>query len=79
MTHVHAASCAGSVSPRSSREIPSKSTLFCPRCGHESPVDGDWVLTLRPETVEIHCPDCRTVLATRPDWLAAKERSARSR
>ena len=78
MTHVYSPRRAGSV-PKKPRRIRQKTTLFCPRCGHESPVDGDWVLTLRPETVEIHCPDCRTLLTTRPHGLAAKERSEPSR
>ena len=79
MTHVSPSDRAGSVPPSTPRDTSPKATLFCPRCGHENPVDGDWVLTLRPETVEIHCPDCRALLTTRPDWLAAKERSAGSR
>jgi predicted RNA-binding Zn-ribbon protein involved in translation (DUF1610 family) len=79
MTHVYSTRRAGSVPERSSHRVHRKSTLFCPRCGHEAPVDGDWVLTLRPETAEVHCPDCRTLLTARPHGLAAKERSDASR
>jgi hypothetical protein len=79
MTHVHTPDCVGSDSPNVPRQTPTKQTLFCPRCAHESPVDGDWILTLRPEAVEIHCPDCRALLTRRPDRLATKERSAGSR
>ena len=79
MTHVHSSESAGSVSPSTPRQRHSKMTLFCPRCQHESPVDGDWVLTLRPDAIEIHCPDCRTLLTTRPDQVTAKERSVISR
>ena len=79
MTHVSPSDRAGSVPPRAPQETPPKAALFCPRCGHESPADGDWVLTLCSEAVEVRCPDCRCLLTTRPDWLAAKERSAGSR
>jgi predicted RNA-binding Zn-ribbon protein involved in translation (DUF1610 family) len=66
---------AGSVPATPSRRHEPKALLFCPRCGHESPVDGDWELTLRPVVVDVHCPDCRELLTRRP--LAAKERSGR--
>ncbi|WP_302080183.1 hypothetical protein [Salinibaculum rarum] len=79
MTRVYSTSRAGSVPETPSHRVHRKSTLFCPRCGHDAPVDGDWVLTLRPETVDVDCPDCRTTLTARPYGLAAKERSARSR
>ncbi len=35
-----------------------KSVLFCPACGHESPVGGDWVVRDRATSVEYRCPDC---------------------
>lgn len=71
---------AGSVPAIVPHRVRKKATLFCPRCHHESSIDGDWVLTLRPETVDVHCPDCRELLTRRPDdWAVAKERSVSDR
>ena len=58
----------------------SKSTLFCPICGHESPADGDWLRRTGPTVgreqtsvsngivgrgVALVCPDCDTVVTVR--------------
>ncbi|WP_439028330.1 hypothetical protein [Haloarchaeobius sp. DT45] len=43
-----------------------KSTLFCPGCDHESPVDGDWVLEERTRGTAYECPDCGVTLTVRP-------------
>jgi hypothetical protein len=58
-----------------------KAVLTCSRCGHESPVDGDWVEVFTSEGVavdcdgnetlqdnggiEVHCPVCNQCLTTR--------------
>jgi len=56
-----------------------KSVLFCPDCGHESLLDGDWVATddRAARVRHIRCPVCETVVTNRPllaDTAAAKER-----
>ena len=43
-----------------------KATLFCWDCGHSSPVDGDWQLQPRRQSLAYVCPDCETTLTTRP-------------
>lgn len=45
-----------------------KAMLFCPDCGHESPVDGDWDHRTRtaPAVEEVRCPTCRTRICERP-------------
>ena len=43
-----------------------KSVLFCPDCGHESPVDGDWQVQARGETLAYSCPTCSEVITERP-------------
>jgi len=42
-----------------------KGVLFCPTCGHESVVDGDWFVDDSDETTTSRCPDCHTVVADR--------------
>lgn len=42
-----------------------KTVLFCPECGHESGLHGDWILDEdvgRPTRI---CPVCETALGTR--------------
>ena len=81
MTQVYSTPRAGSVPENSPRRVYRKSTLFCPRCGHEAPVDGDWVEVFTSEGVavdcdgnetlqdnggiEVHCPVCNQCLTTR--------------
>lgn len=44
----------------------AKSLLFCPVCGHESPVDGDWcVANDDSHDHDVVCPNCGQVVATR--------------
>lgn len=35
-----------------------KGVLFCPRCDHASPTDGDWVVHQHATSLEYRCPDC---------------------
>jgi hypothetical protein len=42
-----------------------KAVLFCP-CGHESPVDGDWLTTETAAAVTYVCPTCDTTLVRQP-------------
>lgn len=42
-----------------------KAVLHCPRCAHESPVHGDWILLVDENAVDVHCPDCWTRLTSR--------------
>lgn len=48
---------------------PSKTTLFCPSCGHESRANGDWLVRERDgRTVDV-CPVCDEAIATR--WVSS--------
>jgi phage terminase large subunit GpA-like protein len=41
-----------------------KAVLFCPECGHENPIDGDW-LTSPASTAaqpQRRCPQCATII-----------------
>jgi predicted RNA-binding Zn-ribbon protein involved in translation (DUF1610 family) len=62
MTHAHAQSREDSGGLLAGH----KAVLICPRCGHESPVEGDWIQIVGEGSVEVHCPDCWTLLTTRP-------------
>jgi predicted RNA-binding Zn-ribbon protein involved in translation (DUF1610 family) len=58
----------------------TKTTLFCPICGHESSADGDWLRRVGPTVgreqtpvsngvvgrgVALVCPECDTVVTVR--------------
>jgi len=45
---------------------PPKATLFCPSCDHQSHVDRDWQSNSSVTKVRYRCPECGTVIATRP-------------
>ncbi|WP_248895310.1 hypothetical protein [Haloplanus halobius] len=44
-----------------------KSALFCPACGHTSPVDGDWHVKTVADHRQLRCPDCHRVVDDRDD------------
>jgi predicted RNA-binding Zn-ribbon protein involved in translation (DUF1610 family) len=53
---------------------PRKAVLYCPDCGHDSPIDGDWRVERDendPGRVEYRCPDCGAVIAKRPRKLVS--------
>lgn len=43
-----------------------KAMFFCPDCGRDEPVDGDWVLHQGTGENEYICPECRAVVLTQP-------------
>lgn len=51
-------------------EPPSKRTLYCPNCGHESPLNGDWGERKRRSDDDfrrvLSCPVCRTDVVSQP-------------
>ncbi|WP_339103542.1 hypothetical protein [Haloterrigena salinisoli] len=49
-----------------SRPPDSKALLFCFECGHESEVDGDWILEHRDDREHYRCPECGTTITARP-------------
>jgi hypothetical protein len=49
--------------PRSQRRTPPKSTLFCRRCDHESPIGGDWCVPDDGHAYE--CPRCGALVTAR--------------
>jgi predicted RNA-binding Zn-ribbon protein involved in translation (DUF1610 family) len=64
-------------SPPPARDVPPKSTLFCPECGHRSPSDGDWTLAESTRETRYRCPDCDVVVTSRRSF-DADDRPARS-
>jgi hypothetical protein len=69
-------------SPRLSHLSQRKGVLFCPVCGHASPIDGDWDVTETSERVTYHCPAChervqeRQVFDPEATSIASSTRSA---
>ncbi len=55
-----------SAQPSSSSRAPgSKSVLFCPDCGHESSVDGDWRVQETGRGAAYRCPECGATVTVR--------------
>lgn len=42
-----------------------KATLFCPDCGHESRINGDWLIQVHTASTSYECPACGTIIDTR--------------
>ena len=42
-----------------------KATLFCPSCGHESEVAGDWIVHTDDARETYDCPVCNTTITKR--------------
>lgn len=42
-----------------------KTVLFCPECGHESPITGDWETATAGSDRLLRCPVCGTVVDRR--------------
>jgi predicted RNA-binding Zn-ribbon protein involved in translation (DUF1610 family) len=47
------------------RQPPDKATLHCPECGHESRINGDWIIRVRADSLTYACPNCDTVIDSR--------------
>ncbi|WP_262177227.1 hydrogenase maturation nickel metallochaperone HypA [Haloarcula laminariae] len=45
---------------------PAKTRLFCPACGHESPLDGDWIGDDRTARRRLLCPSCGDPVVDQP-------------
>lgn len=43
-----------------------KTTLFCPNCGHESDITGDWDVRTVEARLVTDCPDCEMTITNRP-------------
>lgn len=61
-TEIYAASAVDSDPPPRTR---SKAVLFCPDCGHESAVTGDWTVEPTDTGQQLRCPDCGIVVQQR--------------
>lgn len=43
-----------------------KAVFFCPDCGRNEPVDGDWIVRTNADGDEYVCPACRAVFFVQP-------------
>lgn len=60
------------------RSRPRKAVYVCPTCGHESPVDGDWLVGERElwgeQRVVYGCPVCGRPVTVQPQLRAHQGR-----
>lgn len=43
-----------------------KATQFCPHCGYENPIDGDWTVIETEGHARFECPDCGETVISQP-------------
>jgi len=55
-----------------------KVTLYCPECGHESRINGDWLIHVLADSLIYECPDCGAVIDSRRDQKELTEKSGGS-
>ncbi|WP_336338120.1 hypothetical protein [Haloarcula brevis] len=61
-TEIYATGAVDSDPPPRTR---SKTALFCPACGHESAVTGDWTVESTEHSHRLRCPECDSVVKQR--------------
>jgi predicted RNA-binding Zn-ribbon protein involved in translation (DUF1610 family) len=56
------------------RQPAYKATLYCPECGHESRINGDWIIHVLTDSLTYECPTCETAIDSRrnKDELTAR-------
>ena len=58
----------------SARPADRKAVLFCPACGHEAPLDGDWSIDasdgVESDRTDVTCPACGDVVVSQPQFAA---------
>jgi len=42
----------------SERQPADEATLFCPNCGYESRINGDWTIHVLTDSLTYECPNC---------------------
>lgn len=42
-----------------------KAVLFCPSCGHESAIEGDWIVHAGIDQHSLECPNCEYIVTER--------------
>jgi predicted RNA-binding Zn-ribbon protein involved in translation (DUF1610 family) len=47
------------------RQPAEKATLFCPDCGHDSCINGDWIIHVLADSLSYECPHCGTIIDSR--------------
>ena len=52
--------------PDCGNDTARKAVLYCPDCGHASPIEGDWRVELDDGNVVYRCPECGNAVTIRP-------------
>lgn len=67
-----------SISSTSERQPSDKATLSCSECGHESRINGDWLIHILDDSLTYECPQCETAINTRQHQRELTEKSGGS-
>jgi predicted RNA-binding Zn-ribbon protein involved in translation (DUF1610 family) len=66
------------MTPSTERKPADEATLYCPECGHESRINGDWTIHVLVESTTYECPDCATTVNSNQNRDALIARSGGS-
>ena len=58
------------MTPSTERKPTDKATLYCPECGHENHINGDWIIHVLTDSTSYECPECGTTIDSRRDRKA---------
>ncbi len=63
------------MTPSTEQQPADKATLYCPECGHESCINGDWMIRVLADSTTYACPKCETTIESRRNRHALTEGS----
>jgi predicted RNA-binding Zn-ribbon protein involved in translation (DUF1610 family) len=65
--------------PSTTERKPSdEATLSCSECGHESRINGDWLIDILDDSLNYECPQCGTAINSRLHQRELAEKSGGS-
>ncbi|MFC7077253.1 hypothetical protein [Haloarcula halophila] len=58
------------MTPSTEPQPTDKATLYCPECGYESRINGDWTIHVLADSTTYECPGCKTTIDSRRNRAA---------
>lgn len=67
-TVIHVPNVYNEMTPSTSTPEPQpidKATLYCSECGHDSHINGDWIIHVLTDSLTYECPNCESAIDSR--------------